>query len=215
MGEDQVENIGQLLQKLTQEVNNLPSRKDVDIHDELAAHRKLRAQGGPPISVDIHPVAAQRKMDTLNEEVLVMEHSLSRERIRRKEVEDRLTTAEKALADVHEDMAKFHKMYGTRVDVWLQSTPKWVRSIYYPVRVLFAGSAAMAMFNVPTALMASAFDWTGFAKFLWFGAVAGFVGFFVFGFLSKLTAPEWAKKKDKPGKQDKQEKELSEDLQTF
>jgi len=199
------------LDRLEEVVTNLPSRKDVDIHNELAEHRRTKAGGGPPVAPERHPVAVQQKVETLNEEVLVMEHSLSRERLRRKEVEARLEKTEKALAEVHEDMAKFHEMYGTRVDVWLQSTPRWVRAIYYPVRVLFAGSAAMTMFNVPTALMASAFDWTGFAKLLWFGAVAGFVGFFVFGFLSKLTAPEWVKK---PGKKEKKDND-SEDLQTF
>lgn len=214
MGEETETQSDSLLDRLVEEIKNLPSRKDVDIHHELAEHRQLKAKGGCPEAPENHPVAVQQKVESLNEEVLVMEHSLSRERLRRKDVEARLEKAEKALSEVHEDMAKFHEMYGTRVDVWLQSTPQWVRAIYYPVRVLFAGSVAMTVFNVPTALMASAFDWTGFAKLLWFGAVAGFVGFFVFGFLSKLTAPEWVKK---PGKKPKKEKEDtdSEDLQTF
>jgi len=185
-------------------LNSLPSRRDVDIHDELAAHRQqVQATGGPPVNPETHPVAVASKMEALNEEVLVMEHSLSRERLRRQEVEARLEKAEKALAEVHVDMQQFHEMYGTRVDKWLQSTPKWLRAIYYPVRVLFASSAAMAVFNFPTALVATAFDWTSFSKLLWFGTVAGFVGFFVFGVLSKLTEPDWVKEKRKnPEKKD-------------
>lgn len=211
MGEEiEIQSDG-LLDRLVEEINHLPSRKDVDIHNELAEHRKLKADGGPPEAPERHPVAVQHKVDALNEEVLVMEHSLSRERLRRKEVEARLEKAEKLLAELHDDMSKFHEMYGTNVGAWLQSTPRWVRAIYYPVRVLFVGSAATTLFNVPTALMASALDWTTLSKLLWFGAVAGFVGFFVFGSLSKITAPEWVKKPGKKGKKDND----SEDLQTF
>lgn len=198
------------------DLNNLPSRKDVDVRDEIADKRRkvkqLEATGGPPESPESHPVAVSKKVETLSEDLYIVEHSLSRERLRRKEVEARLEKAEVVIAELHADMHKFHEMYGTRVDVWLQTTPKWVRAIYYPVRVLLAGSVAMTAFNFPTALLASAFDWTSFSKFLWFGAVAGFVGFFVFGFLSKLTAPSWAKKKEQdPEKKD----QASEQLQKF
>jgi hypothetical protein len=216
MGEDEVD-LPSLEQAIRDELagieghlKNLPSRKDVDIHDELAEHRQLiQATGGPPVDPETHPVAVSSKIAALNEEVFVMEHSLSRERLRRKDVEARLEKAEKACAENHEDMQKFHEMYGTRVDTWLQTTPKWIRAIYYPVRVLFASSAATAAFNFPTALLATAFDWTSFSKLLWFGAIAGLVGFFVFGALSKLTEPAWAKKKKNPG--DKS----SDRLQTF
>lgn len=210
---DSFQNNESVIDQLMRELQELPSRKDVDIHDELAEHRSKKAEGGPPVPQESTPHGLQKKVESFSEELLIMEQSLSRERLRRKEVEERLEKTEKSLNEVYEDMEKFHKMYGTRVDVWLQSTPKWVRSIYYPVRVLFVCFGAMTLFNVPTGLMALAFDWTGLAKFLWFGALAGFVGFFVFGFLSKLTAPDWAKKKE-PDKPDKKDPDL-EDLQTL
>jgi hypothetical protein len=200
--------------------------EDKSIWSELKDHRdKLQPkieQKGTMADYGLLPAERQKymvealieKVEALNGEVFLVEHALSRERIRRKEVEARLERTEEQSKKLCEEMDKFHEAYGTNISVWLASQPKFVRRVYYPVRVLFALSAAMAMFNLPIALLSTVFSWTGAAKVLWFAAIVGIVGYFVFGALSRWFTPDWIKErlkeKSKPVKKSEEKPSIEE-----